>query len=274
MKAIGMILVLACASAVQAGPLVNGDFASGDLTGWSTVGPVTVSAQVAYLQEVASDSTQLLQTFTIPAGATKLGFDYAFDSVPAGTGEDGPDELWCYLLDPATYQPILHTPSYQEFLYAVRTGYRDYDPSIVTLADLGGALPWVRVSLNLTSLTLPRDARLVFSLASYGHDGYATNLAVDNVIVTIPFHGGDANNDGHVNVGDLGILAVNWSGTGKTWSTGDFTGDGLVNVGDLGVLAVNWGWSGAPADGPVPEPASLVLVLTGLLLMGSQPRRT
>jgi hypothetical protein len=82
-------------------------------------------------------------------------------------------------------------------------------------------------------------------------------------------HQGDANNDGGVNVGDLGILAANWQQVtilGKSWDQGDFTGDDIVNVGDLGVLAANWGWTGAPA-GPVPEPASLALLALGGVAM-------
>jgi hypothetical protein len=47
-------------------------------------------------------------------------------------------------------------------------------------------------------------------------------LAIDNAAVLLTPHPGDANNDG------------------------------AVNVGDLGVLAGNWGWTGAPASGPVP----------------------
>jgi alpha-L-arabinofuranosidase len=52
---------------------------------------------------------------------------------------------------------------------------------------------------------------------------------------------GDANGDGMVDVGDLGILAANYGGSGKSWAQGDFNGDGLVDVGDLGILAANYG---------------------------------
>jgi hypothetical protein len=52
---------------------------------------------------------------------------------------------------------------------------------------------------------------------------------------------GDANGDNMVDVGDLGILAANYGGSGKGWSQGDFNGDGLVDVGDLGILAAHYG---------------------------------
>lgn len=53
---------------------------------------------------------------------------------------------------------------------------------------------------------------------------------------------GDANGDGAVDVGDLGILAANYGTTsGATPREGDFNGDGAVDVGDLGILAANYG---------------------------------
>jgi hypothetical protein len=53
---------------------------------------------------------------------------------------------------------------------------------------------------------------------------------------------GDANCDGTVDVGDLGILAANYGTTRNvSWTQGDFTGDGIVDVGDLGILAANYG---------------------------------
>ena len=52
---------------------------------------------------------------------------------------------------------------------------------------------------------------------------------------------GDANDDGTVDVGDLGILAANYGQSDKNWSQGDFNSDGVVDVGDLGILAANYG---------------------------------
>jgi hypothetical protein len=64
------------------------------------------------------------------------------------------------------------------------------------------------------------------------------NQAAIDDMTKIP---GDANGDKMVDVGDLGILAANYGGTGKTWAQGDFNGDTLVDVGDLGILAANYG---------------------------------
>jgi hypothetical protein len=52
---------------------------------------------------------------------------------------------------------------------------------------------------------------------------------------------GDANCDGKVDVGDLGILAANYDTSNvMSWTKGDFNGDGKVDVGDLGILAANY----------------------------------
>ena len=60
-------------------------------------------------------------------------------------------------------------------------------------------------------------------------------------MVTSPPLAGDANLDGIVNVGDLGILAAHYGQSNCTWAQGDFNDDGIVNVGDLGILAANYG---------------------------------
>jgi hypothetical protein len=85
-------------------------------------------------------------------------------------------------------------------------------------------------------------------------------------------HAGDANNDGAVDVVDLGILAANYDGTGKTWAQGDFSGDGHVDVVDLGILAKNYDWAGTTA-GAVPEPATMILLALGGLAMIRRRRK-
>jgi hypothetical protein len=79
---------------------------------------------------------------------------------------------------------------------------------------------------------------------------------------------GDANLDGKVDVGDLGILSTNFGkNVSGGVSQGDFNGDGTVNVGDLGILSTSFGkvWTTGltPAFGAMvaaaPEPASLSL---------------
>lgn len=62
--------------------------------------------------------------------------------------------------------------------------------------------------------------------------------------------GGDANHDRAVDVTDLGLLASNWQGTGKTFSQADFNYDGRVDVTDLGILATKWQQSLAAVPTP------------------------
>jgi WD40 repeat protein len=79
---------------------------------------------------------------------------------------------------------------------------------------------------------------------------YDYGLGVVNVLNVQPemLIPGDANKDGMVDVGDLGILAANYGGSDKNWEHGDFNGDHLVDVGDLGILAANYGSSNFSAD--------------------------
>jgi hypothetical protein len=75
---------------------------------------------------------------------------------------------------------------------------------------------------------------------------------------------GDANFDGIVNVGDLGLLSTNFGSPTSRWGLGDFNGDGIVNVGDLGLLSTNFGANantGAPAS---PIDLSEAIALAGL----------
>jgi hypothetical protein len=98
---------------------------------------------------------------------------------------------------------------------------------------------------------------------------------------------GDTNDDGKVDITDLGTVALNYGTSGtKTFSQGDFNNDGKVDITDLGTLALNYGeslagnsaseltsfataWASAQesvAAAAVPEPASLSLLAAGALL--------
>jgi hypothetical protein len=70
-------------------------------------------------------------------------------------------------------------------------------------------------------------------------DAFGNEMAVSQTL-NFTVLAGDANRDGKVDVGDLGILATNWQKTGMTFGQGDFTYDGKVDVADLGILASKW----------------------------------
>jgi hypothetical protein len=88
---------------------------------------------------------------------------------------------------------------------------------------------------------------------------------IDSLEVVCP---GDANLDGWVNVGDLGILGANYNTPGAGWLTADFNGNGIVNVGDLGILGANYGGGTGGLPTSTPEPATMgLLVLGGLAVL-------
>ena len=77
---------------------------------------------------------------------------------------------------------------------------------------------------------------------------------------------GDANLDGSVLVGDLNALGTNWLASPNLWSRGDFNANGMVDVADLNLLALNWQESItlAAAQGTVPEPSCIMMIIMGL----------
>ena len=85
---------------------------------------------------------------------------------------------------------------------------------------------------------------------------------------------GDANGDGVVDVGDLGIVGANFGSTNATPADGDFTGDGNVDVADLGVVGANWttAQAGAAAASLIPEPATTTVLTLGLMWFGRRRR--
>jgi autotransporter-associated beta strand protein len=86
----------------------------------------------------------------------------------------------------------------------------------------------------MTALGVASNADLMFT----SFKG-VTGLTSADVLVKYTY-AGDANLDGKVDIGDLGLLAGAWQQSGKAWFDGDFTYNGTVDIGDLGLLAGNW----------------------------------
>ena len=89
---------------------------------------------------------------------------------------------------------------------------------------------------------------------------------------------GDANKDGKVDGSDVTILAGNWQvgvgGVGgATWGMGDFNGDGAVDGSDVTILAGNWQYGVNSAATAVPEPSTVLLVISALIGFSSACRR-
>ncbi len=84
---------------------------------------------------------------------------------------------------------------------------------------------------NLSNL----DGRLYFTANDGVHGEEPWVLDTNEPIV------GDANGDGHVDVRDLNVVAVNWRDDAFGAVNGDFNNDGRVDARDLNLLALNWG---------------------------------
>jgi hypothetical protein len=131
------------------------------------------------------------------------------------------------------------------------------------------------------STTGPNLTTTIEWLGAYGGNARIaeTNTNYDTFVGSISktVHAGDANIDGNVNGLDLAILAANFgAASGKHWNTADYDGNTAVNGLDLAVLAGNFGFSGpGPGGGSVavPEPASVLLLSMGALIIGFRRHR-
>jgi ELWxxDGT repeat protein len=86
----------------------------------------------------------------------------------------------------------------------------------------------------------------------------ASNFTLDFWVLA-----GDANRDRKVDAKDLGILSLNWQGTGKVFSQGDFDYDGDVDITDLYLLSRNRGVTlAAPPPAAAPTSAKRTPVRT------------
>jgi hypothetical protein len=189
---------------------------------------------------------------------------------------------WPYNIDPNTklpYDDSNYNLVLQRNIYVGVLGPNDtLATATFTAVPLGGFCPFVMVSDpagGIKGVVIMDDIN--GSSATIGFmDPYAT-LTGTLPPLYIHAHDGDSNNDGKVDVVDLGVLAKWYDSTGLatsavdpfgagSWQKADFSGDGKVDVVDLGILAKNYDWVGSPAV-PTPEPLTLSLLATGALAL-------
>ena len=144
------------------------------------------------------------------------------------------------------------------------------------MALLGGFLPLPGDTFEI--LTCGSRSGEFASAAGLDHVGGHAGLDLvltyedDAVVLEAAAVPGDANLDAKVNVYDLAALANHYGLTGTDWFEADFNRDGVVNVYDLADLANHYGYDGT-AGAPVPEPATLALLLLGGLALRRRRQR-
>jgi len=109
------------------------------------------------------------------------------------------------------------------------------------------------------------------------HEGYRLWVKIMSDLVHTA---GDANGDGKIDGGDLALWQQNYDPLGignNTFAMGDWNDDGKIDGGDLALWQQNYNPLGGSAVGgdfaAVPEPATLMLILTGGLIAAARRLR-
>ncbi len=85
---------------------------------------------------------------------------------------------------------------------------------------------------------------------------------------------GDANNDDVVSADDYGSVQLNFGDTGAVNIPGDANLDGVVSADDYGSVQVNFGTSYGAGGANIPEPATMLLLGAGSLLLLKRKRKS
>lgn len=250
------------------------------LQSWPTgTGVVPTYAPIPFVQVQARNGTHRVNSgFVVDTGAQLSGISTQM-ALDLGLDTDGDGDLYD---ETDTFVPItgvsgtVELPVLQVPRLAVMTSqgvelvWTDLE---VIVADVDESIGGIfGMDLLASGWAEPVLEQIIYG--STDKTGYAQRVHFDfrnsqsaslTLDLSAPYdqllHGGDANGDGIVNIGDLGILAGHWGQTGMTWLEGDFNDDQAVNIGDFGVMAGAWGQTfGGSA---LPEPSAALVLAAG-----------
>jgi hypothetical protein len=124
------------------------------------------------------------------------------------------------------------------------------------------------VGATLTIVTAANDLTLAgtFNSVTWNNNMVGqVNYTAGAITLTHVGLAGDGNNDGAIDATDYANWFNNYGTTPTSWDPGDFNGDGSVDATDYALWFNNYG-AGA-SGGPVPEPATMALLVLGSLAM-------
>ncbi len=176
---------------------------------------------------------------------------------------DAAGKVWYKELEPAGSSPDEWTKYTEE----IDTLWSDTDANANGWFSSDSTISWAALMRNVQEWNFM--GRGIANKGGGGYTGHLDNLLMESIGDGVP---GDFNDDGAVDVTDLGILATNYgTPSDATLEMGDANGDGAVDVTDLGILATNYGTVTTAAT--VPEPAVISLLLCGLASLALIRRR-
>ena len=244
--------------------VISGLLNNGSGNGDGTVGRVLLDGVEIWSAVTDGDSTEVDVPVTLSVGSV---LDFVID--PDGTGVYDP-------ADPTSIDAV--NDGADSTTFWVTIGSRE-------LFIPGGSLPGdfngngILDAGDIDDLTT-QSASMTNPPAYDLNDDALVNAGDINVWIKDLYNSwvGDANLDGEFNSGDL--VSVLASGTyeqdvDSVWTTGDFNGDGRTNTNDLVAALSDGGYEQGPreATASVPEPASVISLLTGLSMLALMRRR-
>ncbi len=179
--------------------LSNVGFETGDLTDWSVNPGGIVSIQndatghfavLSEAQPFEEATSSLFQDFVITSQLTSISFEYRMDSIGNYFDENAfPDAFTARLITPDTHFPILHTPGVSDLFYhdnSEATPFVDFDSNFVSVSPAAQRTNWTTVTIDLTSIPNPTNARIQFDLLGTGMiDGQTSVVGIDNITAVV-----------------------------------------------------------------------------------------